>query len=227
VLLEGSDGYRLTELEDREVYDAIENVYVLDRSQRRLFTVANLLPRALAGRLQKWVEGGRYARFFDNLEDTITVERFQVFDFEAMRTFPVVLEPLLFYVLHRVTTRIQDPADAATFKLCVLDEAWRFIQHPTLRDDFLSKANPNWPRATLVDLMNTHFATTTGEVVARVNKNWDDDVRTARRAARRSKRRIDGQRRLPSRNVRATMNSGNDRSWVTTDIVTSAVNDLS
>jgi type IV secretion system protein VirB4 len=53
VLLEGSDGYRLTELEDREVYDAIENVYVLDRSQRRLFTVANLLPRALAGRLQK------------------------------------------------------------------------------------------------------------------------------------------------------------------------------
>jgi len=85
VLLEGNDGYRLTELEDREVYDAIENVYVLDRSQRRLFTVANLLPRALAGRLQKWVEGGRYARFFDNLEDTITVERFQVFDFFQWR----------------------------------------------------------------------------------------------------------------------------------------------
>jgi type IV secretion system protein VirB4 len=111
---EGNDGYRLTELEDREVYDAIENVYVLDRTQRRLFTVANLLPRALAGRLHKWVEGGRYARFFDNLEDTITVERFQVFDFEAMRTFPTVLEPLLFYVLHRVTTRVQDPAEAGT-----------------------------------------------------------------------------------------------------------------
>jgi len=45
-----------------------------------------------------------------------------------------VLEPLLFYVLHRVTTRVQDPAEAGTFKLCVMDEAWRFIQHPTLRD---------------------------------------------------------------------------------------------
>jgi hypothetical protein len=28
VLLEGNDDYRLTELEDREVYDAIENLYV-------------------------------------------------------------------------------------------------------------------------------------------------------------------------------------------------------
>ena len=49
-----------------------------------------------------------------------------------MRAYPALLEPLLFYVLHRVTTRIQDPAEAATLKLCVMDEAWRFIQHPTL-----------------------------------------------------------------------------------------------
>lgn len=43
--------------------------------------------------------------------------------------------------------------------------------------DFLSKANPNWPRATLVDLMKMHLSTTTNEVVARLNKNWDADVR--------------------------------------------------
>jgi type IV secretory pathway VirB4 component len=133
VLLEGEDGYRLTELEDREVYEAVENLYMLDESQRRLFTLANLLPRALAGRLHKWIEGGRYASLFDNLHDTLTVERLQVFDFEAMRVFPLLLEPLLFYVLHRVVSRIQDSRDAASLKLCVMDEAWRFIQHPTLR----------------------------------------------------------------------------------------------
>ena len=133
VLLEGDDGYRLSEPEDREVYEAVENLYVLDRSQRRLFTLANLLPRALAGRLHKWIEGGRYAALFDNLDDTLTVERVQVFDFEAMRAYPTLLEPLLFYVLHRVTERIQEPAEAGTLKLCVMDEAWRFIQHPTLR----------------------------------------------------------------------------------------------
>ena len=43
--------------------------------------------------------------------------------------------------------------------------------------DFLSKANPNWPRATLVDLMKGHLSTTTAEVVARLGKKWDEDVR--------------------------------------------------
>jgi hypothetical protein len=43
--------------------------------------------------------------------------------------------------------------------------------------DFLSQANPNWPRQTLVGMMNTHLSTTTDEVVARLTKNWDADVR--------------------------------------------------
>jgi hypothetical protein len=43
--------------------------------------------------------------------------------------------------------------------------------------DFLAKANPNWPRATLVSMMNVHLATTTEEVVARLTRNWDADVR--------------------------------------------------
>ena len=133
VLLEGGDDYRLSDLEDREVYEAIENLYVLERGQRRLFTLANLLPRALGGRLHKWIDGGRYARLFDNVDDTLAIGTLQVFDFEAMRAYPALLEPLLFYVLHRVTERIQEPAEAARLKLCVMDEAWRFIQHPTLR----------------------------------------------------------------------------------------------
>lgn len=41
---------------------------------------------------------------------------------------------------------------------------------------FLSQANPHWPRATLVNMMDVHLATTTKEVVARLNKKWDDDV---------------------------------------------------
>ena len=41
---------------------------------------------------------------------------------------------------------------------------------------FLSKANPNWPKATLVDMLNRHLALTTREAVDRLTKNWDDDV---------------------------------------------------
>ena len=154
VLLEGNDSYRLSELEDREVYEAVENLYVLDRLQRRLFTLANLLPRALAGRLHKWIEGGRYASLFDNLEDTLTVERLQVFDFESMRAYPMLLEPLLFYVLHRVTDRIHDPAETATLKLCVMDEAWRFIQHPTLRA-YVQEGLKTWRKRNAAMVLST------------------------------------------------------------------------
>jgi hypothetical protein len=53
----------------------------------------------------------------------------------------------------------------------------RWQQNGVAIAELLSKANPNWPRATLVDLMRMHLSTTTSEVVARLNKNWDEDVR--------------------------------------------------
>ena len=154
VLLEGEDGYRLSEVEDREVYDAVENVYALQPAQRRLFTVANLLPRGLSARLQRWVEGGRYADLFDHVEDTLTFERLQVFDFEAMRAFPSLIEPLLFYILHRVNDRIDADKGIRTLKLCVMDEAWRFIQNPTLRA-YVQEALKTWRKKNAAMLLAT------------------------------------------------------------------------
>jgi len=46
---------------------------------------------------------------------------------------PQVLEPLLFYLLHRATAVVADPALAGTLKVFVLDEAWRFLRDPTIR----------------------------------------------------------------------------------------------
>ena len=43
--------------------------------------------------------------------------------------------------------------------------------------EFLSKANPNWPKATLSSMMKMHLMTTKNEVTARLNQNWDEDVR--------------------------------------------------
>jgi len=43
--------------------------------------------------------------------------------------------------------------------------------------EFLSKANPNWPKATLSDMMKMHLMTTKTEVTARLNRQWDDDVK--------------------------------------------------
>lgn len=43
---------------------------------------------------------------------------------------------------------------------------------------FLSGANPNWPRQTLLTMLNEHLAVTTQEAVNRLQKNWNADVTT-------------------------------------------------
>lgn len=40
----------------------------------------------------------------------------------------------------------------------------------------LSGANPNWPKADVLDLLNVHLKLTKGEAVARFTGKWDDDV---------------------------------------------------
>jgi len=41
---------------------------------------------------------------------------------------------------------------------------------------FLSGANPNWPKQTLLDMLNDHLTLTTQEAVARLKGNWDEDI---------------------------------------------------
>jgi hypothetical protein len=59
-------------------------------------------------------------------------------------------------------------------KYAATDQRWK--KNGEEIADFLSQANPNWPKATLTSMMATHLATTTKEVVARLNKKWDDDA---------------------------------------------------
>src|SRR5438132_1676445 len=43
--------------------------------------------------------------------------------------------------------------------------------------EFLATANPNWSKVTLTDMMKMHLMTTKNEVTARLNRNWDEDVK--------------------------------------------------
>jgi len=64
-------------------------------------------------------------------------------------------------------------SDQAKFK--VADAKWK--QNAADIAAFLSQANSNWPSQAMTDAMNMHLATTTREVVARLQKNYDEDVR--------------------------------------------------
>jgi type IV secretory pathway VirB4 component len=121
--------------------------------QRRLFTLSNILPKKLRAQLQKWVEGGPFAAVFDNVEDHLTLSRFQTFDFEGMDKAPDQLEALLFYVLHRVTAAITDQP-ASEFKVLVIDEAWRFFRHPVIKA-YIVEALKTWRKKNAAVILAT------------------------------------------------------------------------
>ena len=110
VLIQSGGQYAMTRADDQALYEQLETLYALDPDQRRLFTLANILPRTLAQQLQRWVQGGQYAALFDHVDDTLTLAPFQYVDFEGLDGVPLVLEPLLFYLLHRATATMLDPA---------------------------------------------------------------------------------------------------------------------
>ena len=154
VLLEGEDGYRLTDPEDRELYEAVENLYVLDRAQR-VCSPWRTCCRAPSARACTVGRGRPLRERCSTTRRHADVQRFQVFDFEAMRAYPALLEPLLFYVLApRRASAIPIRAEAATLKVCVMDEAWRFIQHPTLRA-YVQEALKTWRKRNAPMLLAT------------------------------------------------------------------------
>ncbi|HEV2172569.1 MAG TPA: DUF87 domain-containing protein, partial [Nitrospira sp.] len=143
VLIEGNgQRYRLDYKEERRLWDAIERVYVLEPEQRTLSNFASILGE-LKERLHRWTRGGQYGFFFDNAEDTLSFSRFQTFNFHGWNDAPDVLEPLLFYVLHRASNEIADPVKLAIFKVFLMDEAWLFIKNETIRA-YIVQAQKTW-----------------------------------------------------------------------------------
>ncbi len=149
-----SGGYRLDENDERDLFEQIENLYEVEPEQRRLFTLSNILRRDLRQHLYRWVRGGPYAALFDNVQDNLSFSRFQCFDFEGMDRYPQVLEPLVFYILHRASASIQDPSLATTFKVFVMDEAWRFMRDPTIRL-YITEALKTWRKRNAAMILST------------------------------------------------------------------------
>jgi type IV secretion system protein VirB4 len=150
VLIE-SGGYAMTAADERDLYEQIESLYAIAPAERRLSTLSRILNRRLQASLQKWVQGGPYGAWFDNAADNLTLARFQAFDFEAMDKAPQLLEPLLFYILHRANAAI---AGSDALKVFVMDEAWRFLRHDTTRR-YILEALKTWRKKNGVMILAT------------------------------------------------------------------------
>jgi type IV secretion system protein TrbE len=154
VLVQSGGQYQLTMQEDREIFEAVDNIYALDPGQRRLFTLANLLPKRLSQALQRWVQGGPYEALFDNAEDTLTFQQLQCFDFAGLDRYPLLLEPLLFYVLHRASATIDGEDRRGQLKIFALDEAWRFARDETLKT-YIAEALKTWRKRNAAMILAT------------------------------------------------------------------------
>lgn len=152
VLIErGND--TMTPDERKDLHRAIADLYALDPDVRTLGTLAQTCRRSYSRRLDEWVGQGRLAGYFDHVEDNLTLSRFQSFDFEGMDQ-PDVLEPLLFYILHRTNAVIYDPSQQAVPKLVVFDEAWRFFRNPITRG-YIHEALKTWRKRNAAMILAT------------------------------------------------------------------------
>ncbi|MHB8413476.1 MAG: VirB4 family type IV secretion system protein [Candidatus Acidiferrales bacterium] len=154
VLIQGSSPLELTPAEERDLYHQIENLYEIEPALRTLTVLSNTLDRRLADRLAKWTTGGQFDFLFDNAEDTIIFSRFQCFDFQGMNQYPEVLEPLLFYILHRANASICDPKISHMFKAFFIDEAWLFLKNPIIKS-YIIQALKTWRKQNAAMILST------------------------------------------------------------------------
>jgi type IV secretion system protein VirB4 len=153
-VLLGSIVGRLDAATDRALYEQIENLYSLDPALRTLDVLANTLPRHLSDALAKWMRGGQFGFLFDNPEDTISFSHFQCFDFQQMSRYPELLEPLLFYILHRANDVIANRDIASTFKAFFIDEAWVFLRNPSIQQ-YVTEALKTWRKHNAAMILST------------------------------------------------------------------------
>jgi type IV secretion system protein TrbE len=153
-VLLGSVAGTLDRAAERTLYEQIENLYALDPALRTLDVLANTLPRQFSDALAKWMRGGQFGFLFDNPEDTISFSRFQCFDFQRMSKYPELLEPLLFYILHRANEVISNRDISSTFKAFFMDEAWVFLRNPSIRQ-YVIEALKTWRKHNAAMILST------------------------------------------------------------------------
>ncbi|MGH9739056.1 MAG: VirB4 family type IV secretion system protein [Candidatus Acidiferrales bacterium] len=154
VLMQGTGPLEFDPSTERDLYHQIENLYAVDPALRTLSVLSNILGHGLSERLAKWTQGGQFGFLFDNADDTISFSRFQCFDFQRMSQYPEILEPLLFYILHRANAVITDRQIASAFKAFFIDEAWVFLKNPSIQR-YVVEALKTWRKHNAAMVLST------------------------------------------------------------------------
>ncbi len=133
-LLLTNGGAELEPEDDDVIHKAVQNMYLLDPSNRRL---SNLyLPKKLDRYLSKWIGRGVYSAIFDNVEDSLSLSRVQCFDFQSVNNaqYADLIEPLMVWLLRRINDVIYDPANLGVPKHVLIEDLFSSMKNKQLLD---------------------------------------------------------------------------------------------
>ena len=71
-----------------------------------------------------------------------------------MSRYPELLEPLLFYILHRANAVIADSQISSVFKAFFIDEAWVFLKNPSIQR-YVLEALKTWRKHNAAMVLST------------------------------------------------------------------------
>jgi len=137
-LLLTNGGAELEPEEDDVIHKAVQDMYLLDRQNRRL---SNLyLPKKLDRYLSKWVGSGIYHAIFDNVEDGLSLARVQCFDFAGVNNeqYADLIEPLMVWLLRRINDVLYDPANLGVPKHILIEEIFSSMKNRQLLEGALA-----------------------------------------------------------------------------------------
>lgn len=126
----------LSAKDDKALKDAVDSVRRIEKDKRRLKHLEMILPKNLAERLSPWVEGGQFARWFDNDEDSFSLDRFVTIAMDDLFNQPSVARAFLDYAFHRINHKL---TGAPT--VIYIEEVWFAFS-----DETFTRRLDNWLR---------------------------------------------------------------------------------
>jgi type IV secretion system protein VirB4 len=137
-LLLTNGGAELEPEDDDVIHKAVQDMYLLDRENRRLSNL--FLPKKLDRYLSKWVGKGIYNAVFDNVEDSLSLSRLQCFDFQGVNNaqYTDLIEPLMVWLLRRINDVLYNPANLGVPKHILIEEIFSSMKNKQLLDGALA-----------------------------------------------------------------------------------------
>ena len=151
-------GHEPSGADPSEIRARIEDLYAFEPDARSLSAFVRSLPQRMWPAMSRWHGDGAWAAYFDNPHaEELQLADWQVIDLAGAAEHEDLCEAALFYLLERMRLALDNPAEAARVKLMVVDEAWRYLNDPSVLA-YLAEAAKTWRKRNAALILATQSA---------------------------------------------------------------------